>query len=105
MCKVDDNMLPFSDDFDDYDTNKDGVICFEEFAFAVMKTIDLSDPRELEEPFFEADSNGSYEQANCLILFVTVFYTACLALIYIQRKVTLYQLLIFSICSTSFLCL
>ncbi|KAH3736729.1 uncharacterized protein LOC127851407 [Dreissena polymorpha] len=51
-------MVPFSDEFSDYDTNDDKQISYEEFVFVVIKTVTLADPSQLREPFFIADDNG-----------------------------------------------
>ncbi|KAH3736730.1 uncharacterized protein LOC127851415 isoform X2 [Dreissena polymorpha] len=51
-------MVPFSDEFSDYDTNGDKLIAYEEFVFVVIKTVTLADPSQLREPFTMADANG-----------------------------------------------
>ena len=51
-------MVPFSDEFSDYDTNGDKLIAYEEFVFVVIKTVTLADPSQLREPFAMADANG-----------------------------------------------
>ena len=61
--QVDDSMqdmviYPFSDEFNDYDFNRDKQIEYEEFVFSVMSQFPLGDPEELREPFIWADANG-----------------------------------------------
>ena len=57
-------MVPFSDEFSDYDTNDDKQISYEEFVFVVIKTVTLADPSQLREPFFIADDNGEQFLSN-----------------------------------------
>ncbi|WAR08511.1 hypothetical protein MAR_018469 [Mya arenaria] len=54
-------LLPFSDDFRDYDMNDDKRIEYEEFVYTVMRSVGLSEPMELREPFNIADFNGDGE--------------------------------------------
>ncbi|KAH3736733.1 uncharacterized protein LOC127851413 [Dreissena polymorpha] len=49
--------LAFSDDVNDYDINGDKLVVFEEFMYAVMRSVNLADPQELREPFDFADAN------------------------------------------------
>ncbi|WAR28378.1 hypothetical protein MAR_014082 [Mya arenaria] len=64
-CKVDMsvNIVPFSDDISDYDVNGDKRVNYEEFVFAVTRTVNLADPTELRRPFTFADVND-VEQSN-----------------------------------------
>ncbi|WAR08512.1 hypothetical protein MAR_018470 [Mya arenaria] len=54
-------LLAFSDEYRDYDMNDDKRIEYEEFVFTVMRTVGLSEPMELREPFNFADVNGDGE--------------------------------------------
>ena len=51
-------IYPFSDEFNDYDFNRDKQIEYEEFVFSLMSQFPLGDPEELREPFIWADANG-----------------------------------------------
>ena len=53
-------MYPFTDEWSDYDDNGDGRISYEEFVFAVLRTVPLAEFDELREPFIVADLNGMY---------------------------------------------
>ncbi|XP_060565559.1 uncharacterized protein LOC132724645 isoform X1 [Ruditapes philippinarum] len=52
-------MLPFSDEISDYDMNEDKLVTYEEFVFAVLRSVDLADPKELRVPFVFADFDGN----------------------------------------------
>lgn len=52
-------ILPFSDEMSDYDTNGDKLISYEEFVFAVMRSVNMADPKELREPFEFSDVDGN----------------------------------------------
>jgi hypothetical protein len=52
-------MLPFSDEISDYDMNGDKLVTYEEFVFAVLRSVDLADPKELRVPFVFADFDGN----------------------------------------------
>lgn len=52
-------LLAFSDNFRDFDTNEDKLISYEEFVFSVMRSVDMADAEELQEPFIFADVNGT----------------------------------------------
>ncbi|KAL4232561.1 hypothetical protein ACF0H5_007252 [Mactra antiquata] len=56
-CKrsADEVLLSFSDKMSDYDLNGDKLISYEEFLSAVLRTVPLADPNQLEEPFIFAD--------------------------------------------------
>ncbi|WAR28190.1 hypothetical protein MAR_013894 [Mya arenaria] len=53
--------VPFSDDISDYDVNGDKRVNYEEFVFAVTRTVNLAEPTELRRPFTFADVNGDGE--------------------------------------------
>ncbi|XP_052783331.1 uncharacterized protein LOC128219552 [Mya arenaria] len=55
------NLVPFSDDISDYDVNGDKRVNYEEFVFAVTRTVNLAEPTELRRPFTFADVNGDGE--------------------------------------------
>ena len=52
-------LIPFSDNFDNYDLNGDKMIEYQEFRRAVTFSVDLTDPDQLMEPFIFADANGN----------------------------------------------
>lgn len=51
-------LLAFSDNFQEYDTNGDNLISYEEFVFSIMSSVNMADATELQEPFILADANG-----------------------------------------------
>lgn len=53
-------MLPFSDEFSDFDENGDKLITYKEFVSAVLRSVNMADPEELQEPFVFADFDGKY---------------------------------------------
>ncbi|KAL4232560.1 hypothetical protein ACF0H5_007251 [Mactra antiquata] len=57
--EVDEVLLSFSDQMSDYDFNGDKLIAYEEFVWAVIRTVPLADPQQLEEPFMFADFDGN----------------------------------------------
>lgn len=52
-------LLPFSDEMIDFDINGDKLITYEEFKHAVLSSVDLVEPEELQEPFTFSDFDGN----------------------------------------------
>lgn len=52
--------MPLPDKFDDYDSNGDGLIYYEEFTHAVLSLHSLSDMDNLRPLFQTWDTNGRF---------------------------------------------
>ena len=59
-------LIPFSDNFDNYDYNGDKMIEYHEFMLAVTSSVGLIHPEELMEPFVFADADGKLNILNAI---------------------------------------